>query len=33
VKECEASVFRPTADGKAMLVAKVQAVEWINAAK
>jgi broad specificity phosphatase PhoE len=33
VKEGEASVFRPTGDGKATLVARVQAAEWINAAK
>ena len=33
VKEGEASVFRPTVDGKAILVAKVQAADWINATK
>jgi len=33
VKEGEASVFRPAGDGKATLVARVQAAEWIGAAK
>jgi broad specificity phosphatase PhoE len=33
VKEGEASIFRPTGDGKATLVARVQAADWINAAK
>jgi hypothetical protein len=33
VKEGEASVFRPTGDGKATLVARLQAAEWISAAK
>lgn len=33
VKEGEASVFRPTGDGKAVLVARVQPADWINAAK
>ncbi len=33
VKEGEASVFRPSADGKAVLVARLQAGDWIKAAK
>jgi phosphohistidine phosphatase SixA len=33
VREGEASVFQPTADGKATLVARVQAGEWIRATK
>lgn len=33
VKEGEASVFRPTADGKTTLVTRVQATEWIKAMK
>jgi len=32
VKEGEASIFRPDASGKAVLVARVQAVDWIKAA-
>jgi hypothetical protein len=31
VREGEASVFRPTADGKATLVARIQAVDWMKA--
>ena len=33
IKEGEASVFKPTAGGKAELVARVQAAEWVQAAK
>jgi broad specificity phosphatase PhoE len=33
VKEGEASVFRPGTDGKAVLVARLQAGDWIKAAK
>ena len=33
VREGEASVFQPTADGKATLIARVQAAEWIKATK
>jgi broad specificity phosphatase PhoE len=33
VKEGEASVFRPDGSGKAVLVARVQASDWIQAAK
>ena len=33
VREGEASVFRPDGSGKAVLVARVQAIDWINAAK
>jgi len=33
VKEGEATIFRPDASGKAVVVARVQAVEWINVAK
>jgi len=32
VKEGEASVFKPDGSGKAVLVARVQAVDWIKAA-
>jgi phosphohistidine phosphatase SixA len=32
VKEGEASVFKPDSSGKAILVARVQAVDWIKAA-
>jgi phosphohistidine phosphatase SixA len=32
VKEGEASIFKPDASGKAVLVARVQAVDWIKAA-
>ncbi|OAI42672.1 hypothetical protein AYO41_00625 [Verrucomicrobia bacterium SCGC AG-212-E04] len=30
VKEGEASIFRPNAEGRAVLVARVQAVEWVK---
>jgi len=33
VKEGEATVFKPEGSGKAVPVARVQAVDWINAAK
>src|SRR5262245_15168021 len=33
VREGEASVFRPDGSGKAVLVARVQAIDWIKAAK
>jgi len=33
VREGEASVFQPAADGKAVLIARVQAAEWIKATK
>ena len=33
VREGEASVFRPDGSGKPVLVARVQAIDWINAAK
>jgi phosphohistidine phosphatase SixA len=33
VKEGEASIFRPDSSGKAVLVARVQAVDWVRAAK
>jgi broad specificity phosphatase PhoE len=33
VKEGEASIFRPTADGKSTLVARVQVAEWLAAVK
>jgi hypothetical protein len=33
VREGEASIFRPDGSGKAVLVARVQAIDWINAAK
>jgi broad specificity phosphatase PhoE len=33
VKEAEASIFRPSGDGKAALIARVQAVDWIKAAQ
>lgn len=33
VKEGEASVFRPDGSGKAALVARVQAADWVKAAK
>jgi len=33
MKEGEASVFRPDGLGKAVLVARVQAMEWVKAAK
>ena len=33
VREGEASVFRPDSSGKAVLVARVQAIDWIKAAK
>ena len=33
VKEGEASVFRPDGSGKAVLVARMQAIDWIKAAK
>jgi broad specificity phosphatase PhoE len=33
VREGEASVFRPDGSGKSVLVARVQAIDWINAAK
>ena len=33
VREGEASVFTPDGSGKAVLVARVQAIDWINAAK
>ncbi len=33
VKEGEASVFRPDGSGKAVLVARVQAIDWIKTAK
>jgi phosphohistidine phosphatase SixA len=33
VKEGEASIFRPDGTGKAALIARVQAVEWIEATK
>lgn len=33
VREGEASVFRPDGSGKAVLVARVQATDWIKAAK
>ena len=32
VKEGEASIFRPDSSGKAELVGRVQAAEWIKAA-
>jgi hypothetical protein len=32
VKEGEASIFKPDRAGKAVLVARVQAVDWIKAA-
>ena len=32
VKESEASIFKPDSSGKAVLVARVQAADWINAA-
>jgi len=33
VKEGEASIFRPNGTGKAVPIARVQAIEWIKAAK
>ncbi|HEV8691909.1 MAG TPA: histidine phosphatase family protein, partial [Ideonella sp.] len=33
IKEGEASVFKPDGSGKAALVARVQAVEWVRAVK
>jgi hypothetical protein len=33
VKEGEASIFRPDGLGKTILVARVQAVDWIRATK
>jgi len=33
VKEGEASVFKPDSSGKAILIARVQAVDWIKAAR
>lgn len=33
VKEGEASIFRPNGAGKAVLIARVQAVEWVKATK
>ena len=33
VREGEASIFRPVGAGKAVLVARVQAVEWVKATK
>lgn len=33
VKEGEASIFRPDGSGKAVLVARVQAIEWVRATK
>lgn len=33
VREGEASVFRPDGSGKAALVARVQAADWIKAAR
>jgi phosphohistidine phosphatase SixA len=33
VREGEASVFKPDSSGKAVLVARVQAIDWIKAAK
>jgi len=33
VREGEASVFRPDGSGKAVLVARVQAIDWIKTAK
>jgi quercetin dioxygenase-like cupin family protein len=33
VKEGEASVFRPSADGKTVLVARLQAADWVKGAK
>jgi broad specificity phosphatase PhoE len=33
VKEGEASIFRPNSSGKAVLIARVQAIEWVNATK
>ena len=33
VKEGEASIFKPDGSGKIVPVARVQAVEWVNAAK
>lgn len=33
VKEGEASVFRPDGSGKAVLVARVQAIDWVKAAQ
>ena len=32
VKEGEASVFKPDGSGKAVLVARVQAIDWVRAA-
>ena len=31
VREGEASVFQPTADGKAVLIARIQAADWVKA--
>lgn len=33
VREGEASVFRPDGTGKAVLIARVQAIDWVGAAK
>ena len=33
VKEGEASIFRPNSSGKAVLIARVQAIEWVKATK
>lgn len=33
VKEGEASIFRPNGAGKAVLIARVQAIEWVKATK
>jgi hypothetical protein len=33
VKEGEASIFRPDGAGKAAPIARVQAIEWVKAAK
>jgi len=33
VREGEVSVFRPTPDGKAVLVARIQAADWAKAVK
>jgi hypothetical protein len=33
VKEGEASIFRPNGAGKAVSIGRVQAIEWVRAAK
>jgi len=33
VREGEASIFRPNSSGKAVLIARVQAIEWVKATK